>query len=565
MIHHVKRGKAAIDNRFSSSNLLIFAVIFAALGGILIIKSFATPLVISAVEAELMTLPATSTTTGVTPTKVIQDSASSSGSYVRFLQNGTATSDFTLPSAGDSIQVKARGSYCRGNANVAVSIDGINVYSGLVNSTWTTYSNGATLATGTHKLAVSYTNDYYRYGRCDRNLDVDVVTASSDTATVPAPTSGPTVPTNLTGTADGAGNITLNWGASTSSGGTINYQVSLAGWGIVSTTAATSTNLSGAVNGTTYTYTVKAIDATGLSSPNSNSFSITPTASTTTTPPPTQTCPAGTTGTYPNCVSTTQTCPTGTTGTYPNCAPTAPPPTTGVLLWSDEFNGTSGATVDGNLWTAINYCDNWGSLSCNTSRAQNLATDGAGHLKITALQENYTDPYAKTGTYSTARIVSKKTSLYGTIQASIKIPHGKGLWPAFWGRTNLPNTGDYGEYDIMEILGDNSYVNYCSVHGWSSSNAHLFGLTNSISFPSDLASGYHVYEMDWAPGVITYKIDGSVCHAYHSTDSGVTSWPFDSAGNIMLNLAVGGSWPGSPDASTVFPATMYVDYVRVYQ
>jgi beta-glucanase (GH16 family) len=238
---------------------------------------------------------------------------------------------------------------------------------------------------------------------------------------------------------------------------------------------------------------------------------------------------------------------------------------TGTLVWSDEFNGSANVSPDSSKWTLMNWCDNWGSLSCNTSRTQNVSTDGAGHLKLTAIKENYTDSSGSTGTYSASRIVSKYKMLYGTLQASIKMPAGKGLWPAFWGTTDhRASDGAYGEYDISEVLGDNPNVNYCSTHGWSNNNAHLFGNTVGITSATSLASGYHTYEMTWAPGTITYKLDGNVCHTYKSTDSGVSTWPLDTQGNIMFNLAVGGDWPGSPDVNTVFPASMLVDWVRVY-
>lgn len=249
----------------------------------------------------------------------------------------------------------------------------------------------------------------------------------------------------------------------------------------------------------------------------------------------------------------------------PNGDSTPADPTSGgtpTFVFADEFDGPAGSAPSSSLWIASNYCDRWGSLSCNTSRSQNVSLDGAGHLRITALRERYTDPHGARGTYTSARIRSKIKFRYGRVLARVRMPADKGLFPSVWGRTDRRSDGVFGEYDITEVLGHAPNRSYCSSHSWGGSNQRLAGLTAS-TIGSRLASGFHTYELDWTPDAITYRLDDRLCATH--TRSQVQPWPFDSTpGDIMLGMAVGGSWPGSPDSTTTFPATMLVDSVHVY-
>lgn len=334
----------------------------------------------------------------------------------------------------------------------------------------------------------------------------------------PTPDVGPSAPTGVTAVAPGDGTATLSW--SPSPGTVAGYSV-LTGGRMVTATTGTSVKLTGLTNGQTYTYTVRAHDGVGGVS--------TPSAPVTAKPP------GG--GTTP-----------GTT-----------------LVWSDEFDGTAGASPSASRWTRIDWCDNWGSLSCNTARPRNVQTTGTGLLKISALRENYTDPYGSKGTYTTARIISTYKFLRGRLRARVLLPTGRGLWPAFWGTTDKNGNQTSGEYDLLETLGDDPGRDYCSIHGWQGDGAHLFGLTASLRGVSSGAGAWHVYEMLWSPATITYKIDGQFCFTFTTSFPGAKPWPFTKPGNIMFNLAVGGGWPGNPDQTTAFPANMYVDWVRVYQ
>jgi beta-glucanase (GH16 family) len=238
----------------------------------------------------------------------------------------------------------------------------------------------------------------------------------------------------------------------------------------------------------------------------------------------------------------------------------------GGITWSDEFNGAAGAPVDGSKWKF----DTGGSGNGNneleyyTTSTSNVSTDGQGHLAITARKENPSNNQCWYGTctYTSGRIqtASTFTQQYGRFEASIKIPKGQGMWPAFWmlGGNNWPTTG---EIDVMENVGNTPNTVYGTVHGPGYSGANGVGGNKTIG--SALGDAFHTYAVDWSPNLIIWYLDGQeyfrVTPANINGNTCVYDHPFD----MILNLAVGGSWPGSPDASTAFPQSMLVDYVRV--
>lgn len=241
-----------------------------------------------------------------------------------------------------------------------------------------------------------------------------------------------------------------------------------------------------------------------------------------------------------------------------------------VLVWGDEFLQTAGSTPDGSKWTQEVRAGNAGNGELQTYTLGNCvivndpaAIDGKA-LSISA--------YKTANGYVSGRINSlgKYTFKYGRIEARIKVPAGKGLWPAFWMLgSNISQVlwPTCGEIDIMEALGGRSGNIYGRIHGpiTGSSNAYGPGAEYS-SLLTNFAAGYHLYSVQWVPGKITWLVDGI---AYGSvTPSDLPSqgiWCFDDRTFfIVLNVAVGGTWPGYPDATTVFPQSMLVDYVRVY-
>lgn len=229
------------------------------------------------------------------------------------------------------------------------------------------------------------------------------------------------------------------------------------------------------------------------------------------------------------------------------------------LVWSDEFNGSSLNTSN---WVAETGTGSggWGNneLQYYTNRSQNLQVTG-GNLVITALKENYGGMQ-----YTSARIKTQglKSFTYGKIEARIKLPSGQGIWPAFWMLgDNITSVGwpRSGEIDIMER------INYePNVHGtvhWDANGYASFGrASGAIDF-----NQYHVYSIEWDTNYIRWFVDGIQYNEILIQNGTGNTEEFQKPFFILLNMAVGGNWPGSPNSSTPFPAQMLVDYVRVYQ
>jgi beta-glucanase (GH16 family) len=247
----------------------------------------------------------------------------------------------------------------------------------------------------------------------------------------------------------------------------------------------------------------------------------------------------------------------------------APPPSS-VLTWSDEFSGTNGSFPDAGKWVVETGGKGWGNneLETYTKRTQNLHVQD-GNLIITASKETYTGTDGVTRQYTSARI--KTAGLfdqkYGRFEARIKIPEGQGMWPAFWMLgDNIDTLGwpDGGEIDIMENIGKEPDKAHGTIHGPGYSGSG--GLGGTFTLPSGkLADGFHIFAVEWETAAIRFYVDGNLYETRTPADLPPgTKWVFDHPFFIILNVAVGGDWPGSPDDTTVFPQTMAVDYVRVY-
>jgi beta-glucanase (GH16 family) len=155
---------------------------------------------------------------------------------------------------------------------------------------------------------------------------------------------------------------------------------------------------------------------------------------------------------------------------------------------------------------------------------------------------------------------------YGRVEARIQIPRGQGIWPAFWMLGNDISSAGWpqsGEIDIMENIGKEPKNIYGTIHGPGYSGAS--GVGGFYTGATDFADDFHVYAVDWDPDVIRWYVDGNLYNTLSRDDVHGNEWVFDHDFFIILNVAVGGYWPGYPDDTTVFPQTMLVDYVRVYQ
>lgn len=229
------------------------------------------------------------------------------------------------------------------------------------------------------------------------------------------------------------------------------------------------------------------------------------------------------------------------------------------LVWSDEFNDSA---LNDFIWKyEIGNNNGWGNneLEYYTNNPKNVSLSD-GKLFINALKENY-GSYQ----YTSARVVTRISWMYGRIEARIKLPYGQGIWPAFWMLGSNINTVGWptcGEIDIMEMIGGTNRDNtaYGTAH-WNSNGHQSKG--SSYKLPTGkLSDDYHTFTIQWDSQRIIWYIDESL---YYLLPFNSTMNAFQAPFFIILNLAVGGNWPGYPDNTTVFPQTMTVDYVRVYQ
>jgi len=260
----------------------------------------------------------------------------------------------------------------------------------------------------------------------------------------------------------------------------------------------------------------------------------------------------------------------------------APSPSSGPrqLVWSDEFNGPSGAAVDNTKWKSdtggdghgnheYEYYTNATDPAAGNYTSKNAHTDGQGNLVISAIAEpvSYATCWYGPCTYTSARLVTRGTfaQQYGRFEARMKIPPGQGLWPAFWMLGISNDWPNCGEIDVMEAIGKTPNVVYGSAHGPGYIGAQISG---NYTLPAgNLSDSFHVYAVDWQPGNIQYFIDDVLYETITPANVPAGSvWVFDRQPfSMLVNLAVGGDWPGLPDANTQFPAQLLVDYVRVYK
>jgi beta-glucanase (GH16 family) len=236
-----------------------------------------------------------------------------------------------------------------------------------------------------------------------------------------------------------------------------------------------------------------------------------------------------------------------------------------TLVWNDEFNQPIGTGPDPALWVHDLGNSGWGNCELQTY------TDARENSCVVADPEA-TDGRALVLRYTSARLKThgRFTTGYGRIEARLKLPRGQGIWPAFWMLGDNIEQVPWpacGEIDIMEVIGNKPDTLYGTLHGPGYSAAH--GLTKSMVLPggTTFSDSYHVFAVDWKPGHIDWLLDGAIFHTATLADLPAgTSWVFDRASFfLLLNLAVGGRWPGNPDATTTFPQEYRVDYVRVYQ
>ncbi|MAW94059.1 MULTISPECIES: glycoside hydrolase family 16 protein [unclassified Leeuwenhoekiella] len=234
------------------------------------------------------------------------------------------------------------------------------------------------------------------------------------------------------------------------------------------------------------------------------------------------------------------------------------------LVLEDNFDvdGAPNAEIwNYNIGTGEN---GWGNneLQYYTSRSENVNVQN-GYLLITARKENY-----EGSGYTSARLLTKGKfeRTYGRYEARIELPYGQGIWPAFWLLgSDIPGEiwPQIGEIDIMEYRGQEPTVVLGTVHGPGYSAGQ--SVSKRYELENDrFDTGFHIFGIEWGPEYINFYVD-DVLYNQITPDDVPGEWVFNHDFYIILNLAVGGSFVGSPNAETVFPQTMLVDYVRVYQ
>jgi len=237
------------------------------------------------------------------------------------------------------------------------------------------------------------------------------------------------------------------------------------------------------------------------------------------------------------------------------------------LVWSDEFEGPANQKPDASKWVFETGGNGWGNseLEYYTDRASNASLDGNGALVITARSETF-----QNRNYTSARLKTegKFDHTYGRFEARIRIPRGQGLWPAFWMLGNDIGTVGWptcGEVDIMENIGKEPSTVHGTIHGPGYSGGNGLGASYQLPGKAPFADDFHVYAVEWQSDSIRWYVDDVSYETRTPADVPQgDKWVYDHPFFIILNVAVGGQWPGSPDGTTSFPQTMIVDYVRVY-
>jgi beta-glucanase (GH16 family) len=232
-----------------------------------------------------------------------------------------------------------------------------------------------------------------------------------------------------------------------------------------------------------------------------------------------------------------------------------------TLVWSDEFNGDA---IDLNNWTYDLGAHGWGNqeLQLYTSSSENSYVH-EGNLLIVAKDDG--------PMYTSARMksIDLQEFQYGRIDVRAVLPKGQGIWPAIWMLgANYPSAGwpACGEIDIMELIGSAPNYVHGTVHYGNDYSQHQHtGQGTGIPFGQTFADEFHVFSIDWNEQGITWLLDDEPFYSINQNVTGSQNYPFDNPFFFILNIAVGGQWPGYPDESTEFPQFMAVDYVRVFQ
>jgi Beta-glucanase/Beta-glucan synthetase len=239
-----------------------------------------------------------------------------------------------------------------------------------------------------------------------------------------------------------------------------------------------------------------------------------------------------------------------------------------TLVWSDEFNGTE---LDNSNWTAEtgdgcpNLCG-WGNneLQYYMPPPNNVFFQD-GKMIIEARAETYG---GKNYTSTRIKTQGKRFFKFGRVDIRAILPKGKGIWPAFW---MLPQDNVFGgwpgsgEIDIMELIGSEPSKAHATVHFGPGPGSINISRTHTLSGGATYNDAFHVFSMEWEEDTLRFYVDDILYSTVTKADLGSNTYPFNESFYFLINLAVGGNWPGAPDANTTFPQWLIVDYIRIYQ
>lgn len=251
---------------------------------------------------------------------------------------------------------------------------------------------------------------------------------------------------------------------------------------------------------------------------------------------------------------------------------TSAAPVKGTLLWSDDFGGAAGSAPDPSKWSQQVGGGGWGNqeLECYTDSRQNSALDGNGHLVITAVRDpGHRCADGNVDEYTSARLTTQYhfSARYGRIEMYAQVPTAPGAWPALWSMgTDLPqvNWPEAGEIDVAEVGGNLPTTIHGTVHGPATAGGPQ-AVTRTHDTGANLSTGFHRFAVDWSPDSLTWYIDGEPYGTVSRGDVEANGrWVFSHPFFLLLNLAVGGTFPGAPGSQSDWPQQLVVDYVRVY-
>jgi beta-glucanase (GH16 family) len=243
------------------------------------------------------------------------------------------------------------------------------------------------------------------------------------------------------------------------------------------------------------------------------------------------------------------------------------PPAAWVQTWGDEFDGPARALPDRTRWTFDVGGGGWGNrqLEYDTDSPDNVSLDGEGHLVITARRESLGANGFTSGRIKTQGLFAQR---YGRIEARVRLPSGRGVWPAFWMLgADFPTKGwpGCGEIDVLEMRGQEPSVVLGSLHGPGYSGGGALSARYRLT-EGRFDAGFHRFAVEWDPNRIRFLVDDEPFQVVPAASVLARGdWVFDHEFFLLLNVAVGGDFVGPPDAATPFPQSMTVDWVRVFR